>query len=69
MLWCAGEYRVEFPPRVKVKVAVMEEETVPAPSMITPSAGTGETGNGRILVIYRDDAVRTQTGDRCPNTV
>lgn len=67
--WRVGEYRVEFLPKVKIEVVVMEEDVAPALNAITRFARTGEIGDGKIFVIPVDDAVRIRTGDRGTNAV
>jgi len=67
--WRAGEYRVEFLPKLKVEVVVMDEDVAPALAAITRSARTGEIGDGKIFVMPVDDAVRIRTGDSGANAV
>ena len=61
--WRAGEYRVEFLPKLKLEVVVMDEDVAPALSAITRSARTGEIGDGKVFVVPVYDAIRIRTGD------
>ncbi len=61
--WRVGEYRVEFLPKVKVEVLVLDEEVGKALNAIISKARTGERGDGKIFVLPVDNAVRIRTGD------
>jgi nitrogen regulatory protein P-II 1 len=67
--WRVGEYRVEFLPKLKVEVVVMDEDVAPALGAITRTARTGEIGDGKIFIIPVEDAVRIRTGDSGGNAV
>ena len=61
--WGAKEYRLDFLPKLKIEVVVMDEDVSPAVSAIVRGARTGEIGDGKIFVIPIEDAVRVRTGD------
>lgn len=61
--WRAGEYKVEFLPKVKIEVVVLDEDLGRALNAIVRKARTGERGDGKIFVIPVEDAIRIRTGD------
>ena len=67
--WRAGEYRVEFLPKVKIEVVVLEEDLSRALNAIVRKARTGERGDGKIFVLPIDNAIRIRDGDEGVNAV
>ena len=67
--WRSGEYKVEFLPKVKIEVVVLDEDLSPALNAIITQARTGERGDGKVFVVPVEDAVRVRTGDRGNNAV
>jgi nitrogen regulatory protein P-II 1 len=61
--WRAGEYRVEFLPKIKIELVVLDEDLGKAIHIIMTKARTGERGDGKIFVLPVSDAVRVRTGD------
>lgn len=61
--WGAKEHWVEFIPKLKVEVVVMDEDLPPAVNAIIKSARTGEIGDGKIFISTIDNAIRIRTGD------
>ena len=61
--WRVGEYRVEFLPKIKIEVVVLDEDLGKAIHTIMTRARTGERGDGKIFVSPLDDAIRVRTGD------
>jgi len=62
--WRVGEYRVEFLPKVKIEVVVLDEDLGKALNAITRRARTGERGDGKIFVLPIDNAIRIRTGEQ-----
>jgi len=67
--WGAKEYRLEFLPKLKVEVVVMDEDVPGALNAIIRGARTGDIGDGKIFIIPIEDAVRIRTGDSGNNAV
>ena len=61
--WRAGEYRVEFLPKVKLESGVLAEDLGKVLNIIVTRARTGERGDGKIFVMPVDNAIRIRTGD------
>jgi len=58
------EYEVRFLPKIKIEVAVPEEELDNVLKAIQESARTGEIGDGKIFVYDLQDVIRIRTGER-----
>jgi nitrogen regulatory protein P-II 1 len=67
--WRAGEYRVEFLPKVKIETVVLDEEVGKTLNAIIRKAKTGERGDGKIFVFPIDTAVRVRNGDEGENAI
>jgi len=61
--WRVGEYRVEFLPKVKIEMVVLDEDVGRVLNVIVRKARTGERGDGKIFVVPIDNAVRVRTGE------
>jgi nitrogen regulatory protein P-II 1 len=61
--WRAGEYRVEFLPKIKLEIVCSDDESKTAVDIICKSARTGKVGDGMIFVLPVDSAVRVRTAD------
>jgi nitrogen regulatory protein P-II 1 len=61
--WRVGEYRVDFLPKLKIEVVVLDEDVAKVLNAITISARTGEMGDGKIFILPIDNVVRVRTGD------
>ena len=61
--WRVGEYKVEFLPKVKIEMVVLDEDIGKAIHAIIRTARTGERGDGKIFVLPVENAVRIRTGD------
>jgi nitrogen regulatory protein P-II 1 len=61
--WRAGEYRVEFLPKIKLEIVLGDDECKTAVDVICKSARTGKVGDGMIFVLPVDSAIRVRTID------
>ena len=67
--WRVGEYKVDFLPKLKIEVVVLDEDVARTLNAITVSARTGEMGDGKIFVLPVDNAVRVRTGEEGENAI
>ncbi len=67
--WRAGEYRVDFLPKLKLELVVLDEDVAGAINSIVVNARTGEMGDGKIFVVPVEEAVRIRTGDSGENAI
>ena len=62
-LYRGAEYVVDFPPKVKIEVAVAEDLTDKVIEAITKAANTGKIGDGKIFVSALEQVIRIRTGE------
>lgn len=67
--WRVGEYRVDFLPKLKVEVVVLDGDVSRVLHAIASSGRTGEMGDGKIFVLPVDNAVRIRTGEDGDNAI
>ncbi len=58
------EYEVKFLPKIKIEVAVPDEEVEAVITAISEAAKTGEIGDGKIFIYDLQDIIRIRTGER-----
>lgn len=58
------DHIVDFLPRLKLEVIVIDEMAEDVVAVIAHAARTGRTGDGKILVMQIDDAIRIRTAER-----
>ena len=62
-LYRGAEYVVDFLPKVKLEVAVTEEQAEQEVEAIVKAAGTGKIGDGKVFVYDLERVVRIRTGE------
>jgi nitrogen regulatory protein P-II 2 len=62
-IYRGAEYAVNFLPKVRIEVAVAEDETEKVVETIGAAAKTGQIGDGKIFVMPIEQAVRIRTGE------
>lgn len=62
-LYRGAEYVVDFLPKIRVEVAVADEQVEPVIEAIIKAARTGKIGDGKIFVTPLDEVVRIRTGE------
>jgi nitrogen regulatory protein P-II 1 len=62
-LYRGAEYVVDFLPKIKLEVAVTDDQTDAVVEAIMKAAGTGKIGDGKIFVWDLDKVVRIRTGE------
>ncbi len=63
-LYRGAEYVVDFLPKIKVQVAVAEDQVDQAIEAIIQATNTGKIGDGKIFVSPLEQVVRIRTGER-----
>ena len=67
--WRGQEYRVDFLPKLKLEIVVLDEDVSQTINAITKSARTGEIGDGKIFVLPVEGVIRVRTGDEGENAI
>jgi nitrogen regulatory protein P-II 2 len=62
-LYRGAEYVVDFLPKVKLEVAVMDEQVEQAIEAIIKATSTGKIGDGKIFVLDLEQVIRIRTGE------
>ena len=68
-LYRGAEYVVDFLPKIKVEIAVSDENADKAVQAIVEAANTGRIGDGKIFVLPVEETIRIRTGERGPDAV
>jgi nitrogen regulatory protein P-II 2 len=62
-LYRGAEYVVDFLPKIKIEVAVSDDQVDRVVEAISGTARTGKIGDGKIFVVNLREAVRIRTGE------
>jgi nitrogen regulatory protein P-II 2 len=62
-LYRGAEYQVDFLPKVKLDIAIKEEQVEFLVEAIVAAARTGKIGDGKIFVTELEQVVRIRTGE------
>ena len=62
-LYRGAEYVVDFLPKVKLEVAVTDEQVESVVEAFVKAAGTGKIGDGKVFVYDLERVVRIRTGE------
>ena len=62
-IYRGAEYSVSFLPKVKIEVAVSDDQAEQVVESIQKAANTGRIGDGKIFVLEIAQAVRIRTGE------
>ena len=68
-LYRGAEYVVDFLPKVKLEIAVGDDQADAAVEAITRAANTGKIGDGKIFVFDMEQAIRIRTGETGPEAL
>ncbi len=63
-LYRGSEYVVDFLPKIKLEVAVEDDQLEKVIETISETANTGKIGDGKIFVYELADVIRIRTGER-----
>jgi nitrogen regulatory protein PII len=62
-LYRGAEYVVDFLPKIKLEIAVVDEQVERVVEAILQAANTGKIGDGKIFVSPLDQVIRIRTGE------
>lgn len=62
-IYKGAEYVIDFLPKIKIELVVVDELVEPAITAITAAAKTGKIGDGKIFVLPVEKVQRIRTGD------
>ena len=62
-LYRGAEYQVDFLPKVKLEIAVQDDQVERLVEAIVGAAKTGKIGDGKVFVYDLQQAVRIRTGE------
>ncbi|MEX0759730.1 MAG: P-II family nitrogen regulator [Tistlia sp.] len=62
-IYRGAEYSVNFLPKVKIELAVVDEQVEQVVETVQKAANTGRIGDGKIFVLDITHAVRIRTGE------
>jgi len=62
-LYRGAEYVVDFLPKVKLEIAVADEQVDTVIEAITKAANSGKIGDGKIFVMPLEEVIRIRTGE------
>src|SRR2546430_1157784 len=63
-IYRGSEYTVDFLPKVRLEIAVLDEIAGKAIDAIVSSAKTGKIGDGKVFVVSLEQVVRIRTDER-----
>lgn len=63
-IYRGSEYTVDFLPKVRLELAVVDERVAAAIDAIGNGARTGKIGDGKIFVVPLEEVVRIRTDER-----
>ncbi|MGQ0799052.1 MAG: P-II family nitrogen regulator [Pseudomarimonas sp.] len=62
-LYRGAEYVVDFLPKIKLEIAVVDDQVERVIEAITEAANTGKIGDGKIFVAPLEQVIRIRTGE------
>jgi nitrogen regulatory protein P-II 2 len=62
-IYRGAEYTVNFVPKVRIDVAVSDDQVDRVTEAIVAAAKTGQIGDGKVFVLGIDHAIRIRTGE------
>jgi|SRR2546427_3933846 len=63
-LYRGAEYSVDFLPKVKLQILVIDDKVAAVVDAITAAAKTGKIGDGKIFVYTVEEVIRIRTGEK-----
>jgi nitrogen regulatory protein PII len=63
-IYRGSEYTVDFLPKVKIEIAVIDDLAGKAVEAIVKAAKTGKIGDGKVFVLPLEEVIRIRTDER-----
>jgi len=67
--WRGNEYTIQFIPKIKIEVVVLDEDLPRILDVVVRHSRTGNMGDGKVFVFDVEEAVRVRTGDSGFNAI
>jgi len=64
-----SEYSIDLLAKIKLEVAVLDDQCEEVVQAIRKAAYTGEIGDGKIFILPLEDSIRVRTGERGEDSV
>lgn len=68
-LYRGTEYQIDFVPKIRIEIAVDDEELEEVLEAVRKSARTDTIGDGKIFVLPLEEAIRIRTGEHGPDAL
>lgn len=62
-IYRGAEYVVDFLPKIKIEIAVADQQLAEVVDAIRMTANTGKIGDGKIFVLPIEECIRIRTGE------
>lgn len=63
------DYKVQYQPRVRLEIALPDEEVEKVIELLLDTVRTGRIGDGKLFILPLEDAIRVRTGERGENAL
>ncbi len=64
-----ADYKVQYQPRVRIEIALPDDEVEKVVELLLDTVRTGRIGDGKFFILPLEDAIRVRTGERGENAL
>ena len=64
-----ADYKVQYQPRVRLEIALPEDELERVVELLLETVRTGRIGDGKFFILPLEDLIRVRTGERGENAL
>ncbi|MCK9173793.1 MAG: P-II family nitrogen regulator [Desulforhopalus sp.] len=68
-MYRGAEYNIDFNPKIKIELAVSDEQVDQMVAVIRGAANTEKIGDGKIFILPLEEVVRVRTGEKGENAL
>jgi nitrogen regulatory protein P-II 1 len=68
-MYRGAEYNIDFNPKIKIELAVSDEQVDQIVDVIRGAANTEKIGDGKIFILSLEEVVRVRTGEKGENAL